>query len=454
MSSQIQNRLNILLFVLLCSIGSIGAAWQVRNWGDALSSADPFSEANVIIEVHNFFDTGLSADDGLGNVLRPDLYPDQGFQGHPETRPHSVTPSGVYTHYPPGPEYILYAAMHVLGTNPISLLRIVPLTVTWLAAVFFGLSVRRRFGATVATLVMLACAALPTFSDADSLLHYEGYAFALLLVEIGLALGRNRTVLPFMLLGFCQGWLSFDYIFLVTLVPGAVELALPHLDPDHSARNRLAFGRCVAAGSGFALAHVMHLCQVWAFYGSFQLAVQDLSDAAAYRTGEVGPIQRFVLTCLVLKHFLVGPNPISMLLGHLNTHGLRTLRGFRFGGLALGIWWLVLTHVFILAQLRRRREHSSDKRNIDNDWLAVTACGVMPSCLWYLTMPAHSFIHEHLLYRHLFFCFFLGLLFCAIKLADALQPVSQTILDAMPRLRLPVLANARAVTLSANQKSS
>ena len=452
MSSLMRNRLSVLLFLLLCSVGSIGAAWQVRNWGDALSGADPFSESNVIREVHNFLDTGLLANAGLGNVLRPDLYPDEGFQGYPESRPHSVTPSGIYTHYPPGPEYILYVAMRVLGTHPISLLRGVPLTITWLAAVFFGFSLRRRFGTTAAAIAMLACAVLPAFSDSDSLLHYEGYAFALLLVEIGLALGRNAMVLPFGLLGFFQGWLSFDYVFLVTLVPGAIELAMPRLDPDHTARKRLAFSRCAAAGAGFVLAHVMHLCQVCAFYGSLPLAVRDLSDAAAYRTGEIGPLLRIVLTCLVLRHYLIGPNPISMLLGDLDTHGLRTLRGFRFGGLTLGIWWLLLTHVFIAAWLRQGRERPAGRRRIDNDWLAVTLCGVVPSCLWYIAMPAHAFIHEHLLYRHLFFCFFLGIMFCAIQLANVLHAFWPSLRGALPGPGLPVFAAARAAALPADQQ--
>src|ERR1700733_1849721 len=133
----LRRRLEILAFVLLCSFGSVSAAWQVRDWGDALSRVDPFSEANAIREVRNFLDTGITANDGLGNVLRPGLYTDQGFQGFPVLRAESVTQSGVHTHYAPGPEYLLYAAMRLLGPHPISRLRILPLIITWAAAVFF-----------------------------------------------------------------------------------------------------------------------------------------------------------------------------------------------------------------------------------------------------------------------------------------------------------------------------
>lgn len=420
MPDAVRRNLVLLGFVLLCSIGSVSAAWQVRNWGDTLSPVDLFSESNAIREARNFLDTGIAADDGLGDVLRPDLYPEEGFQGHPATRAHSLTPKGIYTHYPPGPEYILYVAMRLLGTHPISRLRIVPLMITWLTTLFFGLSLHRRFGTPVAALVMLACAALPMFSAADSFLHYDGYALALLLVEIGLAIGSNILVLPFIVLGFLQGWLSFDYFFLVTLVPGAVELAMPRLDPGHAARKRLALMRCGAAGGGFALAHLLHFAEVWAFFGSFHAALHDLGAAAAYRTGEFGPLERIVLTCFVLKHYWLGIFP-DWLFGQPDAAAAAEEPMFRFGGLTAGIWWLLLMHAFIAVRLLRQRRlpPGAVNRPIDSDWLAVTLCGIIPCSLWYIAMPEHAFIHEHFLYRHLFFCFFLGVLFSATVLVKA-----------------------------------
>ena len=88
---------------------------------------------------------------------------------------------------------------------------------------------------------------------------------------------------------------------------------------------------------------------------------------------------------------------------------------FRFGGLTAGIWWLLLMHAFIAVRLLRQRRlpPGAVNRPIDSDWLAVTLCGIIPCSLWYIAMPEHAFIHEHFLYRHLFFCFFLGVLFSA-----------------------------------------
>ena len=413
-------------FVLLCSFGALSAAWQVRNWGDALSPVDAYSEANAIREVRNFLDTGITANDGLGNVLRPGLYPDQGFAGDPAGRAAYLTPSGVYTHYPPGPEYLLYVAMRVLGPQPISHLRVLPLVVCWAAALYLGWSLRKRFGAPVAWLVMLACAALPMFSDADSFLHYDGYALALLLIEIAVSVGCNGLIVPFALLGFVQGWLSFDYAFIVALAPGSIELALARMGIGHVARPRLAVWRCIAAGGGFALAHLLHLAEVAAFYGSFHTALLDLRRAAAIRSGASagdGLLQRVGMTFEVLKHYLVGEYPISTVFWRPDAGLPGNWHVFRFMGLTLGIWWLVLTSGFIIGK-RLRHAPPRAGRAIDEDWLVVSVCSLVPCLLWYIVMLNHSIVHVHFLYRHLFLCFFLFVLFCATALAKELSHVT------------------------------
>jgi hypothetical protein len=47
----------------------------------------------------------------------------------------------------------------------------------------------------------------------------------------------------------------------------------------------LALGRCVLAGVGFALAHLLHFGEVWAFCGSLGDALADLQSSARYRAG-------------------------------------------------------------------------------------------------------------------------------------------------------------------------
>ena len=104
-----RQRIVILLFALMCGSGTIGSLVRVSDWGSALSDVDRFSEANAFREVSNFRDEGLTRYYGLGNVYHPGIYLREGFE--PSTVDQaSVTPEGVSTHYPPGPEYLLYAA--------------------------------------------------------------------------------------------------------------------------------------------------------------------------------------------------------------------------------------------------------------------------------------------------------------------------------------------------------
>ena len=186
MIASIRPRRAIILFVLLCSVGATASVWRVSGWGNELSAVDRFSEANALREVRNFRDLGLTHDYGLGRVFYPGMYPRDGFAAEAalsSTPIQGVTPDGVYTHYPPGPEYLLYAAEKLFGPEPVSRLRLLPIAIGWAATLFLGFAVRRRFGDGPAWLVMAACAATPVATDGFVGLHCQGYAAALMMIE-------------------------------------------------------------------------------------------------------------------------------------------------------------------------------------------------------------------------------------------------------------------------------
>ena len=146
MTDRWSQRLWLVAFLLLCSVSTLQALWIIVDLGDSLSPTAPYAEANALREVDGFRAQGLWHDFGLGNVLFGHRFADEGFLGHPEDLARSVSLSGVYTHYPPGPEYLLYVAELIFGPNSIRLLRLLPIAIGWAAALYFGLSVRRRFG--------------------------------------------------------------------------------------------------------------------------------------------------------------------------------------------------------------------------------------------------------------------------------------------------------------------
>ncbi len=86
---------------------------------------------------------------------------------------------------------------------------------------------------------------------------------------------------------------------------------------------------------------------------------------------------------------------------------------FRFLGLSLGPWWLLMTAGLMLW------ERCNPERNIAAlrlHWHAVCLTGMAVTSLWFVVMVDHGSIHRHFLYRHLFLLFFLMILFTASRI--------------------------------------
>jgi hypothetical protein len=153
----------------------------------------------------------------------------------------------------------------------------------------------------------------------------------------------------------------------------------------------------------------------------------DLCHAATIRSGasaDNGPLQRMAMTFVVLEHYFVGNYSISTVMWPPSVGNPGNWRVFRFMGLTLGLWWLVLTTVFVMGK-RLRYSPPRASRAIGDDWLAVSVYSLLPCSLWYIVMVNHSIVHVHFLYRHLFFCFFLFVLFCATALAKELSRAAE-----------------------------
>jgi len=418
-------------FFVLCCYGSLLAGLPLLGMGDALHPADPNSEANALREVDGFRAEGLWHYSGLGNTLFNKRYPEWGFENPNSESSRSITPDGVYTHYPQGPEYLLYLAEALFGPHPVARSRILPLVLCGAAAVFFGFSLRRRFGPTVGWLVMLACLGIPAFYDANTSVHMLGYTLALLLVEIGVCVGSAPGLAPLAVVGFAQGWMSFDCAFLVILIPLALELAMPSISPGGALRVGLGVKRSCVAALGFVLAHVLHLCEVWAYYGSLSLALDDLGASARYRIGvdiingftdymaHVGGLLAYQLFSRYPTNFSIAL-PIALPISRPGADEVFQPYVFRLFGMTLGPWWLLVSVGLVMVDSWRRRRGLAPSRLLAR-WCAVTVIGVAVSCCWWFVMPAHAVQHFILNYRHLFFLFFVLALFVAVAVAPTIE---------------------------------
>jgi hypothetical protein len=199
----------------------------------------------------------------------------------------------------------------------------------------------------------------------------------------------------------------------VTLAPVALELALSRMPIPHVPRVRLAVWRSLAAGTGFGAAHFLHFMEVCAYLGSCQAAVHDMTAAASYRFGtdlHGGLYTHLFWMDSIVKHYYFGEYPVSTFFWDPGAHIEGSWQAFRFLGFSLGLWWLALYFVFGFVHFRVPRAER-DGSSLTRDFLLVSVYGFVPSMAWMLVMTNHAMNHVIFRYRHLFFCFFVWLLF-------------------------------------------
>jgi hypothetical protein len=364
--------------------------------------ADHYSEADAIRSAQGFAEHGLTWNYGLPNILYGERFAERGWKGDRRAAP--LPAGGVYTRYPPLANWIAALLEYAFGYERLWVWRLFPIAVglSALAALFATLS--RTFGADRGAVVAVAIALLPMTSTHMHGLHYHGYAYALLLLQIALAvrtfwssegLTARRGAL-FFVLGFVQGWLSFDLAFIVTL------LALPLWLLRRVEARWLSPRRLIAAvflpGAGFVLAHVLHFLQVVAFYGSLEGALADFRTRAEYRfTGSSGSFVSVLVKAL--------RSDATYSTSFLSRH---------FGPM-LDIA-IVLVLVLVLARHitidvgRRPGVLASWSGDRVRAYLLALGAALVASAAWTVAMPAMTVNHPHIIPRH----FFLTYLSCAL----------------------------------------
>jgi hypothetical protein len=375
---------------------------QAFGLGDQLAeAADPYSESNAIRGAYAYLHKGLLADASLPETTFGRLYPETGHLRRYPGQRH------VDTHYPPGPTWLAAAMRQACGTRPLSCLRALPLAVSGIGAFVLAFALIVTLGMARGLVVSLAGFAVPLYSNMMLGLHYQGYALALLSIQLGGLLflyGTDRPLLARDLvlagsLGFLQGWLSFDYFFLVALA--AVPIAVLFSDlREPRARQRLLALVGISAG-GFALAHALHFLQVIAYYGDFMAAVNDLLDAARERAdprlSAVEPPPEWASDPWMIS---------SIFLFVLGKRG--AYFGFSIGYALL----LAVAGLALLCGTRLRLPGTGRHLDVGSStrpaWAVVAA--VVVSCAWIFVMSGHAFTHPHFIPRHLFLAWLVLLL--------------------------------------------
>lgn len=419
------------VFLLLVLLQSAYLAWIGNGLGKL---SDGFSEANALRAAQAFLKDGLTSHHGLPRELYGNRFPGHGMvknligtnglvkprfrQGFP---PGQANPDNwVYTHYPPGPDYLLAIMGRFVGLKRLWLLRLCPLSLGLLAAAVFFKTLARAFGFDRAALIAAACVLLPMFNTCMPGLHYEGYSFALLLFQMSCLLlmlwqgEKTRLwIWPlFFLFGFFQGWLSFDQFFVVGLIP------LPFWMMRRAEGGRPSFHwlfwACALPFAGFALAHILHFLQVAAELGGLREAFEEFRRAATERAGQANPVLPQTLQALLgEKSSHLGYFGSLALGGYLYLREVLILRGLQFGPFmllaivaTLPVVMFRTVQVAVVTRSRQRQIQCSLSWPGPKRLLPVLGAALFVSLIWWLVMPAHVVGNCPITVRHLFVLYF------------------------------------------------
>lgn len=367
--------------------------------GDVSPIADGFSEANTSRGGVFFYERGVTSFYGLPDIVYGDLLPKRGTRA---IDPSAERESKAYTHYPPGPEYMAWLGYHIVGKGNFDGLRYIPLLLSILVGLFF---IRTNFdlvgggvrGALFSSMLILP----PMYSNFMHGLHHQQYSF--LAIQLQMCLGitfltkpcRSLIYLPvFFILGFFQGYMTFDYAFLASLfiIPFWIYFSAPF--------SKLVFVG-LASGLGFTTAHLLHFYQVINYYGSFDRAIADFVDSAAHRSHNAEGVDK-----ANPKYNPKEIGPFTVMRDYL----------YRVAGRGKYLSINLMNYIWIILGLRFVK-----RIKLRNDWsfefsvtgrdLAALTVAVFISSMWSLVMKQHAHIHGFIA-RHYYFCFY----FCCLIL--------------------------------------
>ena len=432
-------RLLILVFAFLVVVQGLYLL-QIGPGVGKLS--DGFSEANAIRAAEAYLKDGIASYHGLPRQAFGKRFPNEGFRSvilesdgsiRADMR-RALPPSyadadkWVYTHYPEGPDVLLALMGRVAGLDHPRLLRLLPLGLCLAATAFFFFTLAQAFGTDRAALIAAACVVLPMFNTYMPGLHFQGYSFALFLLQISLLIRhywlQAKTPIwscpVLFLLGFLQGWLSFDVFFIVALI--AVPLWLARMAEGRApSKSSLVFA-VLFPSAGFALAHSLHLLQVSGEVGGLAAAIAEFRTTAVERAGDSGGVVPAMLQRPIFQSWLSDTGHFAYLRS-LTLASYQYIRDFLCPPNLQFFPFLLIAFIVGLPVILARSVRlplpkitKSQPVGVALSWpepgsfLPTLIAAFLVSSLWLFVMPAHSIGNHHITVRHFFvFYFFLVL---------------------------------------------
>jgi hypothetical protein len=377
--------------------------------------ADPHAEADTLRAAEGYVAEGLDANHLLPRLLYGHRFPNDGTvkdhldsQGLVPSRfredfPAEMTDPNkwVTTHCPPGADLINGLMARTFGVDPIWRLRLFPVTAGLFALAYFFRTIVRAWGVQCGALIAAAVVALPMVLLWLPSLHFQGYALSLVLVQSSLLIRqlwiRERQGFVFLpmlfLLGLIQGLLSWDHLFLVSLLalPWWLLRRAEGANPPFSG----LFWAVVAPATGLALAHILHFWMAARELHGWQAAFGEFHRTAAERggvgEGATGHL-RYVLKSLYLyARWCFQPKH--------NTN---------FGPFfAMLLFVAIPTVIFSATEIKFSLRAANRRWQINLIWpgsrnpLVPLAGALLVSTIWLVAMPQHTVGNSHVTVHHL-----------------------------------------------------
>ncbi|HEY7087462.1 MAG TPA: hypothetical protein VH518_05185, partial [Tepidisphaeraceae bacterium] len=408
-----QARVVIAVSALILLLIQAALMLYMRNGLVPPGLGDRYTEANVVRAADYFVHEGFAKTVGLPNVVWSPRFPDAGTVAEPESL--GLT-NGVYLHYPPAPDLIAGVMAKLVGTERVWIWRLPCVALNLVAMVILARVLIQVMGIDRAAIMIAALVATPMMWTFMSGLHFQGYASALWLFEFAVLLraywidgGLSRTQMGLLaLLGFGQGWLSFDFVFLVFLLP--LPLWLMRRAEGATLNRASLLLAMLASLAGFCVAHLLHFIQVAVYLGGLHQAIADYRSIAGFRAHGNDQAPHIVWIARAIAGYAfrtLGPN----------VHFL--------------VWFPIVFGLAALTLLLRRLEFQVGPAPRTR-WIwqvpwsyvipLLAALGVGGA--WLVVMPQHAAIHYHFVGRHLFpfyFCCLFMLIRCLTR-----QPVDES----------------------------
>lgn len=379
--------------------------------------SNPHAEADVLRASEGYLKQGMDAHHLLPRILYGHRFPHDGgvkllldsqdrvFEKNRLDFPPEMGDRNqwIYTHYPPGADLLIGGLAKVIGLDPIWRLRLFPVAFGLLSLAILFRTITRICGIERGALFAVAVATLPMISAWMPTISLEGCTMGLALIQASVvirALWEKPKVgwaplLGLFLIGFVQGALTYDYLFVVTFL--ALPWWLLRRAEGANVSARSLFWMVALPGAGFVLAHVVHVLIIADELHGLRPALAELQRIGAERGGLESKFGWFKYAAKAIYYYI-------------RSLFKPTLTGYApWFMLALVVSGLVALFADVELKLRSRRGRG--------DWrLALRwpgAGSVLPALaamvgvcgLWLFIMPQHTAGNFFLTVMHFVCCY-------------------------------------------------